>query len=451
MTHHRVRRGLDIPIDGVAQGAPVALPMPATIAWSPQELAAGSWRVLVAEGAPVKAGDPLIVSKVIPGLTFVAPVDGSVKEIRRGARRVLNEVVIEVSGAGGAYRSPVAPGEVAGLGRGAVEEALLGSGLWAYLRTRPLDKVATPGENPQAILVAATESGPLQPGAAELIAADDKAALQAGLTALKALTTGKVFLTVPDAAHPALQGLTGVETHTFSGPHPSGDPVVQVNLLTPPVGTAKVWTIRAWEVVLIGRLLLTGAYPAERTYAVVGKGASQPRFVRSLVGAPVSHLVGGTTAEPVRYIAGSVLTGKRTSADAWMSTFTRAIHVLPETVEREILGWTTPQLGRFSYHKAFLTGLFGAAARRFDLRPGLWGGHRTIIPVGYYNGVVATPDLLPDQLFRSISAGDLEEAIKLGLLDISPEEAALLTYICPSKIEFDVLLRQGLEQYEKES
>jgi Na+-transporting NADH:ubiquinone oxidoreductase subunit NqrA len=31
------------------------------------------------------------------------------------------------------------------------------------------------------------------------------------------------------------------------------------------------------------------------------------------------------------------------------------------------------------------------------------------------------------------------------------EEAALLTYVCPSKIEFDVILRDGLALYEKEA
>jgi Na+-transporting NADH:ubiquinone oxidoreductase subunit A len=82
---------------------------------------------------------------------------------------------------------------------------------------------------------------------------------------------------------------------------------------------------------------------------------------------------------------------------------------------------------------------------------GLRGGVRSMVPVGYYRGVVATPDIEPEFLFRSIIAGDLEESVKLGLLDLSMEEAALLTYVCPSKIEFDVILRDGLALYEKEA
>jgi len=153
----------------------------------------------------------------------------------------------------------------------------------------------------------------------------------------------------------------------------------------------------------------------------------------------------------MRWIRGSVLTGEKVEAGEYMGTASRALHVLPETVEREILGWTAPRTGWFSYHRSFLSAFTGAGSRRWDLRPGRYGGERPIIPVGRYEGVVATPDIFPDQLFRSIAAGDLEESLKLGLLDISPEEAALMTYICPSKVEYDVLLRKGLDQYVRES
>ena len=74
-----------------------------------------------------------------------------------------------------------------------------------------------------------------------------------------------------------------------------------------------------------------------------------------------------------------------------------------------------------------------------------------MVPIGAYDRVVATPDILPEFLFKSIVAGDLEESIQLGLLDMTEEEAALCTYICPSKIEFDVLLREGIALYEKEA
>jgi Na+-transporting NADH:ubiquinone oxidoreductase subunit A len=416
------------------------------------EFGTQSYRVLAEEGSEVRAGTPVLASKLVPGLQICAPAAGRLKEIRRGARRVITHLVFEVSGTASIDLPKHAPADVAKLSREAVERILLGTGLWALMRTRPLDALATPGEVPQAIVVVATESGPALPGPTELLDVGDKAYLQAAVTALKTLTTGPVLLTVPEGtSHPALQGLTGCETHGFSGPHPSGDPAVQINLTTPPAGGRKVWYLRAWDAVLFGKVLLDGAYPTQRVYAAVGAGLKQPRLVRTTAGAPISYIAGATVDGPVRWIRGSVLTGEKVDPAEFMGSRGRSVHVVAEVVERSLMGWTTPQTGLFSYHRAYLTGFLGAAAKRFDLRPGRYGGERPIIPSARYDGVVATPDIFPEQLFRSISAGDLEESLKLGLLDISAEEAALLTYICPSKVEYDVLLQQGLDQYVRES
>ena len=73
------------------------------------------------------------------------------------------------------------------------------------------------------------------------------------------------------------------------------------------------------------------------------------------------------------------------------------------------------------------------------------------MPIGVYRKVVVTPDIDIPFLFKSISAGDIEESIQLGLLDLSEEEAALCTFICPSKIEFDEMLRKGIRQYIQEA
>ena len=80
----------------------------------------------------------------------------------------------------------------------------------------------------------------------------------------------------------------------------------------------------------------------------------------------------------------------------------------------------------------------------------MFGGERAIVPIGCYSKVVATPDVMPEFLFKSIIAGDLEGSLDLGLLDMTVEEAALCTYICPAKLEYDVLLREGLDLYERE-
>jgi Na+-transporting NADH:ubiquinone oxidoreductase subunit A len=85
------------------------------------------------------------------------------------------------------------------------------------------------------------------------------------------------------------------------------------------------------------------------------------------------------------------------------------------------------------------------------MRPGIWGGFRALVPMGAYQKVIATPDIMPDFLFRAMYAGDLQDSIRLGLLDITREEAALCTYVCACKSQIDVLLDDVLELYIKES
>jgi len=39
---------------------------------------------------------------------------------------------------------------------------------------------------------------------------------------------------------------------------------------------------------------------------------------------------------------------------------------------------------------------------------------------------------------------------QLGILEVAPEDFALCTYICPSKIEFGEIIEHGLTLIEKE-
>lgn len=451
MSAHVVKNGLDIPIKGRATGEPVNLDPPKTIAYCPTEFRGIVPRLAVREGDSVKAGQTLFFHKTNPKLVFRSPAAGKVVEVRRGARRVITDLVVELDGDGAESFDTHSLDQLKSIGRDAAIEALLASGYWGAIRTRPLDKVADPEQRPQAILIAASDSGPLMPSAAELLSDGDRDALQAAVYALRACTDGKVYVTEHGAGgHAAVKGLDGAEHHSFSGPHPAGDGALHVNLLDPARGSNKVWLLKAWDAVAIGRFLLEGRFQGERVYAAVGVGVKEPRLVKTLLGAPLADIVGEAVDGPARWIRGSVLTGDSVDSGRWATMGASAVHVLPEEVPRYLFGWAMPALGRWSFHRAFLAG-FTSPSRDYDLRPGLHGGHRAIVPVGYYSRVVATPDILPDFLFKSIVAGDLLESMNLGLLDITAEEAALCTYICPSKTEFGILLREGLDLYEAEA
>jgi len=429
MTLHTISQGLDIPIKGRATGQPVQLVPPDTVAYAPQELRGITPRLAVRAGDTVKRGSLLFYHKQNPEIKFLSPVSGKVREIRRGPRRVITDVIVERHGDDSESFKGWDLSSLQSIKREHAAGAIQTGGLWGFLRTRPLNLVADPAKPPQSILISAMDTGPLQPDADVLLDPGDGKALQAGIYALTALTDGDVFLAVRDGTqHPALDQLSGVSVHRFKGPHPAGDPTVQINYIDPPRGSGVVWYLRAWEAVQIGRLLLEGKFPAERVYAAVGAGVKEPGFVRTVLGAPLSHITGEVINEPARWLRGSVLTGEVTDAERWGGFYTYAVHVLPETVRRHLLGWFLPNLGTYSFHRAFLSGILGSSGEH-DLRPGLYGGHRGMVPIGAYSRVIASPDIMPEFLFKSILAGDLEESIQLGLLDISEEEAALCSYV----------------------
>ena len=83
----------------------------------------------------------------------------------------------------------------------------------------------------------------------------------------------------------------------------------------------QVWAISAWDAARIGELAATGALPNERVYAAVGAGLKQPRFVRTLIGAPIAHVTGEPEGDN-RTIRGSVLTGTTTELFQYSSKAT---------------------------------------------------------------------------------------------------------------------------------
>jgi Na+-transporting NADH:ubiquinone oxidoreductase subunit A len=451
MANHRIRKGLDIPIAGAASGEVIQLDVPETIAIDPRELRGFIPRLAAREGERVSRGQTLFYHKFDPDIRVVSPVSGTVKEVKRGHRRVITDFVVEV-GEGDTVQHPTYTLEaLKGISGDDARKQILEGGGWPFLRTRPLDHIADPKSAPQAILICGTETGPLQPGADVLLGVEDRDALQAAVYALQSMTEGRVYITAEaDSEESAMWSLDGVVEHTFSGPHPAGDAGVQVNHIEPPVGTQRVWWIHAWDAVTIGRLFLNGHFDGERIYAAVGLAVKTPRFVRTVLGAPLAHLTGDTTGDNLRWIRGSVLTGDRSAADRWSGFYSRAVHVLSDEIPLELLGWARPMLSKWSFYRAYLSG-FMKSDKTYDLRPGLYGGHRSIVPTGHYRDVVATPDIVPSYLFKAIISGDLERSIELGMLDITEEEAALCSYICPSKTDFDVILRNGLDVYAKEA
>lgn len=164
-------------------------------------------------------------------MKFTSPVSGKVVEINRGAKRVLQSVVIEVAGDDQVTFDKFEANQLASLNRDAIKTQLVESGLWTAFRTRPFSKVPAIDSTSEAIFVTAMDTNPL---AAEptVVINEQSEAFVAGLDVLSALTTGKVYVCKKGTSLPRSQQ-PNVEEHVFDGPHPAGLAGTHMHFLYP--------------------------------------------------------------------------------------------------------------------------------------------------------------------------------------------------------------------------
>ena len=264
------------------------------------------------------------------------------------------------------------------------------------------------------------------------------------------LTEGTTWLCLA-AGSEADQGIDApVRVERFHGPHPAGNTGLHIHLLDPVHREKTVWSIGYHEVIAIGRLFETGQLDVERVFSIAGPPVPDERLVRSRLGASTEDLAGGADHDgEVRIISGSVISGKRAMGDAfgYVGRHDRQISVLREGRERVFLGWLTPGWNAFSSLPIYLSRLF--PSRRFDFSTTTNGSRRVIIPIGAFERVMPF-DIEPSYLVRALAVGDVEEAEKLGALELDEEDIALCSFVCSSKSDYGPMLRRNLEIIEKE-
>ena len=72
-----------------------------------------------------------------------------------------------------------------------------------------------------------------------------------------------------------------------------------------------------------------------------------------------------------------------------------------------------------------------------------------MVPIGAYEKVMPL-DVLPTFLLRALIIKDTDYAQELGCLELDEEDLALCTFVCPSKYDYGIILRENLTQIEKD-
>jgi Na+-transporting NADH:ubiquinone oxidoreductase subunit A len=459
MAEINLKRGYDIKLVGEIDREIIDSPNPKMVALKPSDFVDLKAKLLVKEGDKVKVGTPLFTAKQDDRIKFTAPASGKIKEITRGARRAIQEVIIETDGKMTSERVNIPKGSA--LKRDKVIEALLKYGLFPFLIQRPFAKIANPDDTPRDFFVSTMNTAPLAADPNVIVDGYEKE-FQAGLNILKKLTKGNVHLTIDgnrDDVSKTFLNAKGVELHKFSGPHPAGNVGIQIHHISPIKNRDDiVWTSSVQGVILIGRLFSTGKLDYTVTVGVAGSMASNRKYYRTLLGSSAAHCYHGSDYpdqyeemaeydKAIRHISGDVLTGKHIDHDGFIGYYDNQLTIIPERQHYEFLGWISPGADKASASKTFLSSLFGSG--KFVQTTALNGGHRPFIASGIYEDVLPM-DILPVYLLKSIIVEDVEEMEGLGIYEVAEEDFALCEYIDPSKNNIQEILRQGLHLIETE-
>ena len=454
MVTHKIKKGYTIKLEGATHPEVRDTEMPKRFAIQPSDFLGVKPKLAADVGDTVSIGSVLFTDKENEKVKFLSPAAGKITRINRGERRLIKEIIIETDGDEAAVSFPkILMNEIAAKSREDIVNYLLEGGVWPYIRQRPFSKIANPRIVPRDIFISGLDTNPLAPDYSVMLD-NETDTFKLGVALLKKLTTGKVFFSI-DASRTnymsALQAIEGVEVHGFSGPHPAGNVSVQIDRIAPMKRGDHIWYIYAPDVVLLGKLASEGKFPVNRIVAVAGSSVKEEkrRYYHTRLGIPVQALLqeGDLVDEDVRFISGSVLQGREIEATGFVGFYDHVVTVIPEKEERQLLGWIYPGLKTISFSNTFLSSLFGPKKYIQDTRT--HGGVRAFIQTGEYEKVMPL-DILPMYLVKSIIAEDIEEMENLGILECAPEDFALCTYICPSKIDFGAYIQKGLDMIARE-
>ncbi len=444
----RIKKGLDIKLIGVAQKELLQASIASYYTIRPEDFHSVIPKLVAREGTKVKAGETLFYNKSVEAMKFVSPVSGEVIEVQRGPKRRIDAIKVLADSNQEAINHGIF--NLNGKTADEVKNHLLHAGCWPFIKQRPYDVVANPDKQPKSIFISSHATAPLAADLDFTLAGKEKE-LQAAVNALAMLTSGKVHIGISKNSQNPLSKIDGAVFHTVSGPHPSGNVGTLINKVDPINKGETVWTVNAQDLVIIGELLLTGYFNAERIVALAGSSVAKPRYFKTKIGAPLSTFIfeeGVEKGSNIRIINGNVLSGKQVNEDGVLDFYSNVVTAIPEGDDYEFFGWNKPVFDKISPSRA-LTFSWLQPQKKYDLNTNTNGEHRAFVVTGIYEDVFPL-DIYPMQILKACMYNDLDEMEALGMYEVAPEDFALTEFICVSKQPHQEIIRNGLDLMLKE-
>ena len=443
-----LKKGLDLPISGAAAQTTKKVIVPDVVAVKPTDFRGLVPKLLVREGDKVLAGTPVLADKMSQNILFASPVSGTVAEVVRGEKRKLLEVRIKAD----EKQEYVDYGvkKVSEMSAEQIKSALLEAGLWPALTQRPYGIIANPATQPKAIFVSAFSTAPLAANAEYALGAEVEH-IQTAINALNKLTDGGVHLSLNSENYSGtpFHKLENVIQHTFTGKHPAGNVGVQIHHISPIRKGETVWTVSLLMLAAIGKLFNTGKYDVKRQIAVTGPKAVNPAYVEGYPGISMKELKDFyASAENLRFVSGDVLTGTNVGAEGFLGFADNQVTILEEGNKYELFGWAKPFRPKlFSASRTYFSWL--TPNKKYDMDTNLHGGPRAFVVNDVYSKVLPM-NLYPVYLFKACLANDIDKMEKFGIYEVLEEDLALCEYVCPSKIDIQQIITDGISLMLKE-
>jgi Na+-transporting NADH:ubiquinone oxidoreductase subunit A len=442
----QIKKGLDIKLKGAAEKVTEKAKSSNVYTLIPDDFHTIIPKLSVKIGAKLKAGETVFYSKSNNAVKFPSPVSGELVDIIRGEKRKILAIKIEADEKQQFLDFGVKDPKA--MKADEVKAHLLSAGCWPFIIQRPYDIIANPDKEPKAIFISAYASAPLAADY-DYVLADKEKELQAAVTALSKLTSGEVHVSVGNNSNSPFLGLDNISLHNVSGPHPIGNVSTQIAKIDPINKGEVVWTVKPQDLIIIGELLLTGKFNAERIVALVGSSVEAPKYYVTKIGAAISSLVDKKLKEGEnRVISGNILTGINEGKKGALHYYDNEITVIPEGNDYEFFGWSKPVFNKVSITRA-LTFSWLFPNKKYDLNTNTNGEQRAFVLTGEYEEVFPL-DIYPMQLLKSCMYKDLEEMENLGMYEVAPEDFALTEFVCVSKQPHQEIIRKGLDLMLKE-
>ena len=425
----KINKGHNLKISGSPANKILDVPEPDYITFHPSRLKSFKTKLLIKVNDTVKAGTPIFFDKNNPDVMFTSTVSGKVKEIIYGNRRSVESIIIEND----------KKYEMLSLKSNKSREVLLESGLWSLIRQKPFSKIPDSKSSPKSFFISSIPTEPFAVDNNFLFNNIDNY-LQKGIDVLKEIFNCDINMGISEKSD--FSDLKNINFYKVNKLHPSGNVGIQIHHIDPIKNADDTrWYLSMQDLNRIGFYFNNNKFFNYKYYSIGGNGVRTPSYYKTLIGTPVNKITEFSESS-VRFISGDLLSGNETKQELSIDYYDEILSVIETSQKREFLGWLKPGIDKYSLTRTFLSKII--SNNKSKLNTHINGSVRTIIPMGNWESVLPM-NIYPEYLVKSILCQDIDMMEKLGIYESSPEDYALCSFICQSKVEVSKIIQDGLD------